>query len=93
MLGYTARALADRDYPTLRSYAGVAQITRRSGKSYHVTKMRYACHAKLRGALHHWAGTSLRLDPAARAYNDTLRRRGCTHPRALRLLAIDGCAS
>lgn len=84
MLGYAARALADRDYPTLRSYAGVAPITRRSGKSYHVTKMRYACHAKLRGALHHWAGTSLRLDPAARAYYDTLRRRGCTHPRALR---------
>jgi transposase len=84
MLGYATRALAERDYHTHRSYAGVAPVTKRSGKRYHVTTMRYACHPKLRAALHHWAGNSLRLDPAARAYYDALRHRGCTHARALR---------
>jgi transposase len=84
MLGYATRALAERDYHTLRSYTGVAPVTKRSGKRYHVTTMRYACHPKLRAALHYWAGASLRLDGAAHAYYKALRQRGCTHGRALR---------
>jgi len=84
MLGYATRALAERDYHTLRSYTGVAPVTKRSGKRYHVTPMRYACHPKLRAALHYWAGASLRLDRAAHAYYKALRQRGCTHGRALR---------
>ena len=84
MLGYATRALAERDYHTLRSYTGVAPVTKRSGKRYHVTTMRYACHPKLRAALHYWAGASLRLDRAAHAYYKALRQRGCTHGRALR---------
>jgi transposase len=84
MLAYAARHLADRDYPTLRSYLGVAPVTKRSGKRYYVVQMRYACHTRLRTVVHCWAGASLRLDAAARRYYDQLRQRGCTHARALR---------
>lgn len=84
MLAYAGRLLADRDYRTLRSYAGAAPVTKRSGRRYHVVHMRYACHPRLRHALHCWAGASLRWDAAARRYYDRLRERGHTHARALR---------
>ena len=84
MLAYAARQLAERDYPTLRSDVGLAPVTKRSGKRHYVVHMRYACHPRLRAAVHCWAGASLRLDTAARSDDDQLRRRGHRHARALR---------
>jgi transposase len=84
MLTEASGPLAERDYPTLRTYTGAAPITKRSGKRIHVVQMRYACKPRLRRALYHWARTSLQHDHAARAYYGRLRARGHTHGRALR---------
>ena len=54
MLAEAARPLRDRDYHGLRLLAGIAPVTKRSGKSC-VVLMRYACHARLRTTLHQWA--------------------------------------
>ncbi|HEY7684888.1 MAG TPA: IS110 family transposase, partial [Gemmatimonadales bacterium] len=84
MLTEAAGPLADRDYPTLRAYTGVAPVTKRSGKRVFFVHMRYACKRRLREALYHWSRTSLQRDSAARRYYDRLRQRGHTHGRALR---------
>ena len=87
MLTEATAALADRDYPTLRAYTGVAPVTKRSGKRAFFVHMRYACKRRLRHALYHWAQTSIQRDAAARAYYDALRARGHGHARALRSVA------
>jgi len=87
MLAEAAQALAERDYGTLRSYAGVAPVTERSGKRFHVVKFRRACHPRLRQALYYWSQRSLALDPRTRAYYRALRQRGHGHARALRSVA------
>ena len=87
MLAEAPAALADRDYPTLRAYTGVAPVTKRSGKRALFVHMRYACKRRLRHVLYHWAQTSIQLDAAARAYYDALRARGHGHARALRSVA------
>jgi transposase len=87
MLTEAASPLADRDYLTLRSYAGAAPVTKRSGKRAFFVHMRYACKRRLRQALYHWSRTSIQRDPAARAYYDRLRGRGHSHGRALRSVA------
>jgi transposase len=87
MLTEAAGPLADRDYLTLRAYAGAAPVTKRSGKRAFVVQMRYACKQRLRQALYHWSRTSIQGDAAARAYYDGLRRRGHSHARALRSVA------
>jgi transposase len=87
MLTEATGPLADRDYLTLRSYAGAAPITKRSGKRAFFVHMRYACKRRLRQALYHWSRTSIQRDAAARAYYDGLRRRGHGHARALRSVA------
>ena len=84
MLTEASSPLAARDYPTLRAYTGVAPVTKRSGKRLWLVHMRYACKARLRQALYHWARTSLQRDAAARRYYDQLRARGHAHGRALR---------
>lgn len=84
MLSDATGPLAERDYDTLRAYAGAAPVTKRSGKRTWVVHMRYACKGTLRQALYHWARTSIQLDAAARAYYTTLRARGHSHGRALR---------
>lgn len=84
MLSEATRPLADRDYRTLRAYAGAAPVTKRSGKRVFCVQMRYACHARLRNALYHWARTSIQHDAGARAYYDALRARGHHYARALR---------
>ncbi len=84
MLTEASGLLAERDYPTLRTYTGAAPITKRSGKRLFLVRMRYACKARLRQALYHWARTSLQHDHAARAYDAKLRARGHSHGRALR---------
>jgi transposase len=84
MLGEATRPLADRDYRTLRAYAGAAPVTKRSGKRVFCVQMRYACHGRLRNALYHWARISIQHDAGARAYYDALRARGHHYARALR---------
>jgi Transposase/Transposase IS116/IS110/IS902 family len=84
MLAEAARPVAERDYHTLRSCAGIAPVTEKSGKRYCLVKMRRACNQRLREAAYHWGRTSLRTDPASRAYYGRLRHRGHTHGRALR---------
>ena len=85
MLGEAGQALAERDYPRLRAHAGVAPVTRRSGKSK-MTRCRYACNPRLRQAVYHAARVQVQKDPVARARYAMHRQRGHTHGRALRSL-------
>lgn len=85
MLAEAAQPLATRDYQTLRAHAGVAPVTRQSGKARLVV-MRRACNMRLRTAVFHWAANSIRLDAHCRAHYDRLRHRH-SHARALRGIA------
>lgn len=87
MLTEATGPLAERDYPTLRAHTGVAPITKRSGKRAFFVHMRYACKWRLRQALYHWSRVSIQHDTSARAYYDSLRKRGHGHARALRSVA------
>ena len=86
LLGEASQALAQRDYQALRSHAGLAPITRQSGKSRRVM-MRRACNTRLRNAVYHWARVSAQRDPHSKARYSALRRKGHSHARALRSLA------
>lgn len=85
MLAEASRPLATRDYQTLRAHAGVAPVTRQSGKGRQVL-MRRSCNARLRHAVFHWARNSIRLDARAGAHYRRLRERH-GHARALRGVA------
>ena len=85
MLAEASRPLAARDYQTLRAHAGVAPVTRQSGKSRRVV-MRRSCNPRLRHALFHWARNSIRLDARCRAHYLRLRERH-GYARALRGVA------
>ena len=78
--------LQRRDYPALRSLAGVAPVTKRSGKSCIVVR-RQACDDRLANALYHWARVAVQHDPRSRAKYAELRKRGHSHGRALRSVA------
>jgi transposase len=82
MLAEASRPLAARDYQTLRAHAGVAPVTRQSGKSRHVV-MRRSCNPRLRHAVFHWARNSIRLDARCSAQYKRLREHH-GHARALR---------
>ena len=86
VLGEAAPLVAQREYQIFRAQAGVAPVTRQSGKTRLVT-MRYACNARLRTAFHHWARTGVQSDAQTRAHYDRLRARGHSHARALRGVA------
>lgn len=86
VLSEAATAIADRNYPLLRGLAGVAPVTRRSGKQG-VISMRYACNRRLRDALHHCAAVHLQHCDRAREHYHHLRERGHSHGRALRGVA------
>lgn len=83
VLAEATRPLAERDYQTLRAQAGVAPVTRQSGKQATVV-MRWACNGRLRNALYHWARVSAQVDAPSRAHYARLRARGHDHARALR---------
>ena len=83
MLAEASRLLAARDYPGLRTQAGVAPVTRQSGKRL-LVGMRYACHPRLRNALYYWSFISVKHDPHSRQHYQFLRGRGHSHGRALR---------
>jgi transposase len=59
-------ALQRRDYAALRSLAGVAPVTKRSGKSC-IVVIRQACHDRLANAMYHWARVAVQHDAKSRA--------------------------
>lgn len=83
LLGEAAEPLRARDYPALRALAGVAPVTRRSGKK-RVVVMRTACHPRLRNAVYHWARVAAMNDSISKTRYDALRSRGKSHGQALR---------
>lgn len=86
MLAEASQALAERDYHALRSYAGVAPITRQSGKRKAVI-MRQSCNERLRNAFYHWSRVSTQHDPRSKLHYANLRAKGHSHGRALRGVA------
>lgn len=74
------------DEESLAALAGVAPVTRASGKARSVG-FRWACDKKLRNALIDFADDSRHASPwAARIYADAVSR-GKRHPHAVRILA------
>jgi len=76
-------------FPTedqLAAEAGVAPITRESGK-HRAVSFRWACSKRLRHALTTFADNSRHASPWAKAIYTAARRRGCDHPHAIRILA------
>jgi transposase len=86
MLSEAAQSIAARDYSAFRAHAGVAPVTKRSGKRLSVI-MRQACNDRLRNALYHWARVSMQKDPVTKLKYASLRARGHSHGRALRGVA------
>ena len=86
MLAEASQPLGDRDYHALRSYSGVAPVTRRSGKRQ-VVHMRQSCNERLRNAIYHWSRVSAQCDERSREHYAELRRKGHSHGRALRGVA------
>ncbi len=70
----------------LASFAGIAPITRQSGKQRRVTR-RYACPKYLRQTFHEFADHARTWCPWTRARYRLLRDRGMKHHAALRKLA------
>lgn len=86
VLAEASAALADRDYHGLRAHAGIAPVTKQSGR-HRTVLMRYACNQRLRNALYHGARVAAMCDPSSKAYYTSLRQHGHTHGRALRAVA------
>jgi transposase len=86
VLAEASGPLAERDYHALRTHAGIAPVTKQSGKRRTVV-MRYACNGRLRYALYHWARVAATWDPASQTYYAALRQRGHSYARALRSVA------
>jgi len=70
----------------LAAEAGVAPVTRASGKHRDVT-CRFACNKRLRLALTTWADNSRHAHAWAAHVYRRARARGCDHPHAIRILA------
>lgn len=83
LLAEAAEPLRRRDYHALRALAGVAPVTRQSGKQRFVVR-RLACNRRLQSTVHHWSRVAIQHDAAARRRYDALRQRGHGHARALR---------
>ncbi len=86
LLGEAWELLRHRDYNALRAYAGVAPVTRQSGKQRSVVR-RYACNTRLANAVFNWARCVLSRDAVSKAKYSTLRQRGHSHGRAIRAVA------
>src|SRR5690348_10811194 len=86
LLAEASGPLAERDYHALRTHAGIAPVTKQSGKRRTVV-MRYACNGRLRYALYHWARVAATCEPASKTYYAALRQRGHSYARALRSVA------
>jgi transposase len=86
VLTEATQPLAERAQGMLRSWAGLAPVTRQSGR-VRVVGMRLACHRSLRDACFYWALSASTCDPASHRYYAALRARGHGHARALRSVA------
>lgn len=86
ILAEAAPLLAERDYYAIRAHAGIAPVTKQSGKSKQVG-MRYRCNGRLRTAFYHWARTSVQHDARSKQQYARLRAVGHSHGRALRGVA------
>jgi transposase len=86
LLTEAPHAVRERDYHALRCHAGIAPVTKQSGKSRRVVR-RYACNRRLECAVHHWARCAIQNDPVYRAKYDAMRARGHSWGRALRGIA------
>jgi transposase len=88
LLAEASDVIAAREHQMLRSWTGLAPITKQTGtKKTRTVHMRYACHRRLRAACFFWAFASLKRDPASKAYYAQLKARGHSHARALRSVA------
>ncbi len=70
----------------LQQLSGCAPVTRQSGR-YRQVRIRRACQAHFRDAMHMFAMTSMRDSPWARAFYDRAKQAGDHHALALRKLA------
>ena len=86
MLAEAAPLVAARAYQGLRAQAGIAPVTKQSGKHRRI-QMRDGCNHWLQQAVYHWARVSAQCDAHSRAHYTALRRQGHSHPRALRGVA------
>lgn len=86
LLAEASQALAERDYPTLRAYAGTAPITRQSGKRITVL-IRQGCNGRLRNAIYHWSRVNVQIESRSKQQYQRLKQAGHTHGRALRGVA------
>ncbi|HMS17372.1 MAG TPA: IS110 family transposase [Planctomycetota bacterium] len=86
LIGEASEAISKRDYNALRALAGVAPVTKRSGKKKQVV-MRTACHPRLRNALYHWARVATMNDKICKDRYAALRARGKSHGQALRTVS------
>lgn len=85
ILSESAQAIAECDYAALRAHAGIAPVTKRSGKRLNVI-MRKACNGRLRNAMYHWCRVSVQRDPVSKAKYSALRAKGHSHGRSLRTI-------
>jgi transposase len=74
----------------LAAEAGVAPVTKASGK-HHAVTFRWACNKRLRQALTCFADNSRHASPWAATVYQRARSRGCDHPHAIRVLARAWC--
>lgn len=70
----------------LAAEAGVAPVTRQSGKSRSVV-FRWACNHRLRRAITTWADNSRHASKGAASIYAAARARGRRHPHAIRIVA------
>ena len=83
VLAEAYQPLVERDYHTLRALAGVAPVTKRSGKT-EIIILRRACNQRLQQATFHSANIFAQKDPRAQDQYRRHRSHGNTHARALR---------
>jgi transposase len=82
-LGDDRSRFTDADH--LAAEAGVAPVTRESGK-YRGVAFRWACNKRLRQALTTFANNSRHASTWAATIYTRARARGCRHPHAIRIL-------
>lgn len=80
-----SQALAERDWPALRSLTGVAPVNKQTGKNKRGrAEMRRAANNRLRTAVYHWSRVAAQTDAGTKAQYRALRAKGHSHVRALR---------
>lgn len=83
LLAEAWQALSHRNYTILRSLAGQAPVTRRSGQRISVLR-RQSCSDRLSNAMYHWSRVASQCDAHWKEKYVALRARGHSHGRALR---------